>query len=170
MGDAPRRPVSTPDYGPRFWVAFAVGGGVITFGVVGLLGDLGVRAGANVAVWLAGANVVDDLVLAPGACIVGAVLARAVPEPWRAPVRAALLATAVVLLVAFPALRGYGRDQVPDNPSVDPLNYATATATVLVAIWTGAAVWLVARLVTSARGRRPPPTRARPGCPRPSPR
>jgi hypothetical protein len=170
MGDVPRHPVSTPEYGTRFWIAFAVGGAVIAFGVIGMLVDIGVRAGADVAAWLAGVNVVDDLLLAPGACVVGAVLARVLPEPWRAPVRAALLTTAVVLLVAFPALRGYGRDQVPDNDSVDPLNYATATVTVLAAVWAAATAWLIARVVNSVRRRRQPPTRATLRHPRPSPR
>jgi len=162
--------VTTPQYGARFWIALALGGAVIAFGVAGLIGDLGVRAAADVAVWLGAANVADDLLLLPFACVAGAVLARLLPEPWRAPVRAALVTTAVVVIVALPALRGFGRDQVPDNPSVDPLNYATATVTVLAAVWAAAAAWLIARLVTSARGRRRPPTRATPGGPPPSPR
>jgi len=160
--------VTAPQYGPRFWIALALGGAVIAFGVTGLIADVGVRSAADVAVWLGAANVVDDLLLAPLACVAGAALAYLLPEPWRAPVRAALITSAVVLIVAFPALRGFGRDQVPDNPSVDPLNYATATVTVLAAVWAGAAAWLIVRLVTSARGRRRPPTRATPGGPPPS--
>jgi hypothetical protein len=154
MGDTTRRPLSTPEYGPRFWIAFALGSVLIAFGVIGLVGDLGARGAADVAAWLAGANIVEDLALAPLACLVGALVARVLPEPWRAPVRAALLATGVVVLVAFPALRGYGRDHVPDNLSVDPLNYATATATVLAVVWAVAAAWTVARILRCPSCRR----------------
>ena len=37
----------------------------------------------------------------------------------------------MAILVGWAALRGYGRDQVPDNPTVDPLSYGTAVLTVL---------------------------------------
>lgn len=155
--------MSTPEHGLRFWVMFAFGGAAIVFGVMGLVGDAGVRGTANIAVWLAGSNVINDLLLAPLACLVGIVLARVLPEPCRAPIRAALLATAVVLLIAFPALRGYGRDQVPDNSSVDPLNYATATTTVIATVWAAAATWTVTRLVArrTASLPRSNPTRKR---------
>jgi hypothetical protein len=59
-------------------------------------------------------------------------------------VRAGLFASAVLLLVAWPALRGYGRDHVPDNPSVAPLHYGTAVATVLAVVWVAVAVWILA--------------------------
>ena len=58
-----------------------------------------------------------------------------------APVRAGLFAFAVAILVGWAALRGYGRDQVPDNATVDPLNYGTALLTVVAIIWAGVALW-----------------------------
>lgn len=58
-----------------------------------------------------------------------------------------------------PALRGYGRDRVPDNLSVQPLDYTAAVLTVLAVVWAVVAVWLAARLT---HVRRPPP-----GAPRP---
>jgi hypothetical protein len=148
------------DYGPRFWIALAIGGALIAYGAAGLVANLGVRAAANVAAWLAGANLIDDLILLPLASLAGAILTRFLPQVWRAPVRVALLTTAVVLIVAYPALRGYGRDHVPDNPSVDPLNYATATATALAAVWAAAAGWLITGLVARARRRQQSSTRA----------
>jgi uncharacterized membrane protein YoaK (UPF0700 family) len=140
-----------------------IGAALMAFGAVGLIGDMGVGAGVKVGGWLVGAGVAHDFVLAPLACLVGAAVARALPRWCRAPVQAALLTSGVLLIVVFPALRGFGRDQVPDNPSVQPLDYTTGTLTALAVVWSAAAVWLGVRLATSGRGRRRPPTRAIPG-------
>ena len=155
--------MSPPRYGRAFWIALPIGAGLMVFGAVGLLGDLGVGAGVKVGAWLVGADVAHDFVLAPLACLVGAAVARALPRWCRAPVQAALLTSAVLLIVVFPALRGFGRDQVPDNPSVQPLDYTTATLTALAVVGSAAGVWLVVRLVTSGPGTRRPRTRATPG-------
>ena len=149
--------------GRMFWVAVAIGGAVMVYGALGLVTDAGFGASANVAGWLVGADVTNDFVLAPLACLVGAAVARALPRWCRAPVQAALLTTGVLLIVVFPALRGYGRDTVPDNTSVQPLDYTTATLTALAVVWAAAGVWLVVRLVTSGPGTRRPRTRATPG-------
>ena len=58
--------------------------------------------------------------------------------------RAGLFASFVVVLVGWAPLRGYGRDQVPDNPTVGPLDYASAIATVLVVVWLLVAAWIAA--------------------------
>jgi hypothetical protein len=155
--------MSPPRYGRAFWIALPIGAALMTFGAVGLIGDMGVGAGVKVGGWLVGADVAHDFVLAPLACLVGAVVARALPRWCRAPVQAALITSGVLLIVVFPALRGFGRDQVPDNPSVQPLDYTTATVTALAIVWTAAGAWLIVRLATAARGRRRPPTRAIPG-------
>jgi uncharacterized membrane protein YoaK (UPF0700 family) len=152
--------MSPPRYGRAFWIALPVGAALMTFGAVGLVGDSGVGAGAEVFGWLVGADVAHDFVLAPLACVVGAAVARALPRWCRAPIQAALLTSGVLLIVVFPALRGFGRDQVPDNTSVQPLDYTTATLTALAVVWVTAAVWLVVRLATSDQGRRRPRTRA----------
>jgi hypothetical protein len=128
----------------------------MAFGAVGLIGDTGVGAGVTVGGWLVGADVAHDFVLAPLACLIGAAVARALPRWCRAPVQAALLTSGVLLIVVFPALRGFGRDQVPDNPSVQPLDYATAMPTALAVVWAAAAAWLILRI---ARGRRARPAR-----------
>jgi hypothetical protein len=155
--------MSPPRYGRAFWIAMPIGAALMAFGAVGLIGDMGVGAGVKVGGWLVGADVAHDFVLAPLACLFGAAVARALPRWCRAPVQAALLTSGVLLIVVFPALRGFGRDQVPDNPSVQPLDYTTGTLTALAVVWSAAAVWLGVRLATSGRGRRRPPTRAIPG-------
>jgi hypothetical protein len=68
----------------------------------------------------------------------------------RRPVRAGLFATFVVVLVGWAPLRGYGRDRVPDNPTVDPLDYATAIPTVLTVVWLFTLGWIA---VAVRRGR-----------------
>jgi hypothetical protein len=152
--------MSPPRYGRPFWIALVIGVAVMAYGAAGLVGDTGVRASVDVGAWLVGADVAHDFVLAPFACVIGAVVARALPRWCRVPVQAALLTSGVLLIVVFPALRGFGRDQVPDNPSIDPLNYTTATLTALAVVWSAAGVWLAVRLVISDRERRRPRTRA----------
>ena len=70
---------------------------------------------------------------------------------WRAPIQAGLMATAITVAIGWPGLRGYGRHLVPDNPSVQPLNYATAVGTVIGIIWAVVAIWLVTRAMTQRR-------------------
>jgi hypothetical protein len=154
--------MSAPPYTRTYWVALVIGAAVMAYGAAGLLGDTGLGASVDVGVWLVGADVAHDFVLAPLACLIGAAAARLLPRWCRAPVQAALLTSGVLLIVVFPALRGFGRDQVPDNPSVQPLDYTTATLTALAVVWAAAAAWLLIRLVSSGRGTRPSPTRATP--------
>jgi hypothetical protein len=149
-------------YGRAYWIALPLGGAIMAFGLIGLVGDKGISTSLDVGAWLVAADVAHDFVLAPIACLIGAVAARLLPRWCRAPVQAALLVTGVLLIVVFPALRGYGHDQVPDNPSVQPLDYTTSTLTVLAVVWTGAAAWAAVRLASAGLGRRRPPTRARP--------
>jgi hypothetical protein len=162
--------MSAPPYTRTYWVALVIGSAVMAYGAAGLLGDTGLGASVDVGVWLVGADVAHDFVLAPLACLIGAAAARLLPRWCRAPMQAALLTSGVLLIVVFPALRGYGRDQVPDNPSVQPLDYTTATLIALAVVWAAAAAWLLIRLASSGRGTRPSPTRATPDGPPTSPR
>jgi hypothetical protein len=139
--------MTTPRYGRLFWVALPVGAAIMGFGAVGLLRDTSLTAAADVARWLVGADIAHDFVLAPIAALIGAAVARLLPRWCRAPVEAGLIASGVLLIVVFPALRGYGRDTVPDNVSVDPLDYTTATLTALGVVWVAAAGWLLIRIV-----------------------
>ena len=155
--------MSETAYGRAFWIALPIGGALMAFGIAGIVGDKGIATSLGVAAWLVGADVAHDFVVAPLACLIGAVVARALPGWCRAPVQAALLTTGVLLIIVFPALRGYGHDQVPDNSSVQPLDYTTATLTALAIVWAGAAAWSAVRLASAVRGTRRPRTRAIPG-------
>jgi len=123
------------------WVGVVLGGAVLIFGVVGLVTSLSSDAARMIASWVVGADLLHNLIVAPTAGIFGLAFARFVPRVWRAPTRGGAIASATVLLVAFPLLRGYGHDHVPDNASVLPLNYTTAVATVLAFVWVAVLLW-----------------------------
>ena len=57
-----------------------------------------------------------------------------------------------MIAVAWPGIRHYGRMRAPDNATVQPLNYATATLTAIGVVVAVAAVWF---LVDWIRARRP---------------
>jgi hypothetical protein len=126
------------------WTCFVVGVGIMVYGVIGLLESTSWSAARTVALWVVGADLLHDLVIAPVICVIGYVIARRAPAAWRWPVRAAALTSALVLAVAYPALRGFGRDRVPDNRSVLPLDYPTAVLTVLSVVWIVALIWALA--------------------------
>ena len=99
-----------------FWLAVVIGGGVMVFGIVGLLHAAPATRPLQVVRDGIGLDLVHDLVLAPIACVAGLLLTRLLPPPWRAPVRAALFATVMVLLVSWPALRGDGARSFRTTP------------------------------------------------------
>jgi hypothetical protein len=150
--------------GPGFWIGFAVGVTVMAYGIRGLVEQVGTETAGSVARWIVGADLAHDLVLAPIAIGVGWTAGRVVPGWARAPVQAGLVATGVLLLIAWAPLRGYGRAAVPDNPSVQPLDYGTALATVLALVWLVATVWarLRRRVRTRAAAIPAAPDRAHP--------
>ena len=128
-----------------------VGYAVIAFGAIGLLQHLAFDKVTQVALWVAGADLLHDFVIAPLVCIVGLAIAHWAPPPWRWPLRVAAIGTAIVLAVSYPALRGFGDQTAPGNATVLPLDYTTAVLTVLAVIWTGA---FVAGLVATIRAGR----------------
>lgn len=138
--------VETERHGVRFWIAFAVGGAVMAFGVRGALQHAAATHPRDLFIWLVGAGLLHDLVVAPLICATGLLLAHFLAEPWRTPVRAGLILSALVVLVGWPGLRMYGRDRVPDNLSAQPLDYSTAVLTVLAVVWLSVAVWTLLRV------------------------
>ncbi len=146
--------VATPEAdetgGAWFWIAVVVGGAIGGYGLMGLLDAAPATRPPQALLGALGLDLLHDAVLAPIACAVGLVLARFLPAWLRRPVRAGLFASFVVLLIGWAPLRGYGRSRVPDNLTVDPLNYATAVLSVLAVVWIAVAVWVV---VSSVRRR-----------------
>jgi hypothetical protein len=134
-------------------IGLVVGYAVMGVGVVGILRALPLRTTSQVAIWVVGADLLHDVLIAPFVCLVGFGLARVVAAPWRWPVRGGVMGTAVVLVVAYPALRGFGRTTAPGNDSVLPLDYASATLTVVTVVWVLAAAWGVANVIAERRRR-----------------
>ena len=165
------QPAEPPTAGRAFWIGLAIGVPVITFGITGLLRVTTLDAAKKIGIWVIGAVFVHDAIIAPVVALCALALVRWVPHPWRAPLATASAASAVATLIAYPALRGFGRTHAADNPSVQPLNYTTALLTVLAVIWGAAAIWTVciaagrtqARRLESRSGASPaPPTPAAP--------
>ncbi|OXM65364.1 hypothetical protein [Amycolatopsis vastitatis] len=89
--------------------------------------------------WIVGGPILNDAVVAPLTALLGVVLARLLPRPWKAPVVAATVITGVLAILAFPLLwRPYGTPPMPGLHDTDPaLGLALTVATVwLVAILT----------------------------------
>lgn len=105
--------------------------------------------------WLSffvGSALLNDLLLAPLVIGVGVLAVRLVGQSLRPYLTSGLIISAVISLVAFPLVAGYGRRS--DNPSIQPLDYSRGLLATLAAVWFGVVVIaLVRRLTRSADGR-----------------
>lgn len=124
------------------WVGLAVGGPVIAFGVAGAVGDAASTHPAELARWVVGGALVHDLVLAPivlaVSWLVGRVGRGRARRPALGPLRWAMATSAVLVLFAWPFVRGYGRN--PGVPSLLNRDYGAGLAAYLVAVWAVAAI------------------------------
>jgi hypothetical protein len=141
-GDAVDRHVEAVP-APLFWGLTVVGLGVMGFGLYGIVrfqgtGILDVRV-RQMATWVIGAVVVHDLVVAPLVLATGRGLRWVRPRMLRAPLQTGLAATALVTLLAYPLIRGYGVRGA--DPSRLPLNYTVGYLALLAVIWLGCAAW-----------------------------
>jgi hypothetical protein len=132
-----------------FWPAAVIGFAIMGFGVRELwrfVPDADRRFA--IITWIVGLDLAHDLLLAPLVVAVGLGLRRVVPGRAWAPLTFGLFTTAVVVAIAWAPLRGYGR--VPDNPSIQPLDYSDTTTRALALVWLGTAVWIA---TSAARAR-----------------
>ncbi len=91
-----------------------------------------------------------------------------IPARFWPPVRAGLVTTATLTLVAWRFVRGYGRD--PANPSLLPRGYGAGLVAAVGVVWVTVAGWALAATIRdrarrSARSPRP----GAPGAPPPAP-
>jgi hypothetical protein len=121
-------------------------------GAWGLVSEADRTRPADAARFVLGLAVAHDVLVAPLVVLAGWVVARVVPVSARAPVQVALVASAFVVVFAFPFVRGYGR--VVTNPSILPRDYGRGTVAVVAAVWTVAAVALLAGQFRRRRARR----------------
>ena len=133
---------SSPDTTSRrgLVVGLALGAPVAGYGVWGALHEAARVHPPELARWVVGAAVLNDLVLLPIVLAAGWVARRRVPAGAWPAVRTGLIVSGVLALVAWPFVRGYGRS--PSNPSLFPRNYATGLATALALVWLFVAAWV----------------------------
>jgi hypothetical protein len=154
------RPLTRPDETNVLGLTtgLVLGVPVMLIGIVGIIRHSAATPPSSYLRFLIGGDVVHDLVVAPIAALVAFVVLRRTPAIARGPLRAALFGSAVMIAIAWPGIRHYGRMRAPDNVSVQPLNYATSTATAVAVVWAIAAVWLAVAVVrATARAPRPVP-------------
>ena len=124
-------------------VGLALGLPVMAYAVRGARVDAHLTHPAELARWIFGLAVVHDLVVAPVVLALGFVLRRRVPDRAWPPIRAALLTSAVLVLVGWPFVRGYGRN--PGVPSLLPRDYGAGMLAALAVTWAIAVLWITAR-------------------------
>jgi hypothetical protein len=127
-------------------VGLVLGVPVIAYGVRGVFVDATDTHPAELARWIVGAAVVNDLILLPLAGAAAWVLRRFTPTSAWPVVRAGALTVGVLALVAWPFVRGYGDD--PGNPSRLPRDYGLGLAVavaIVAALTTALAAWRVRR-------------------------
>lgn len=134
--------------GVAFWVTMALGGAVTLFGAAGLFTAEGNDLKSFIP-WFAGGALLVDLVVVPLAAAIGLLGRRLIPPPAWPPVRAALLASAVLAVFAAPLVADLGGR--PDNESLRPRDYGSGLLTAVVVIW---AITLAVAVATMAADRR----------------
>lgn len=127
--------------GAPWWLGLAVGGGIATFGLIGLLHNEEQTRPGNLVKYVAGSVIAHDGLLAPAVLVLGFVLSRLLPAAVRGGVQGTLAVCGIVALMSIPVLRHDGRR--PDNPSLLPHDYTENLLIVL-------AVILVAGLTLTA--------------------
>jgi hypothetical protein len=126
------------------------------FGIGGALAHADATRPVGFATWLVGADVLHDALVAPAVGLGGWLLTRYTPRFARAPLGVALATSLVLVAIAWAPLHGDGR--LPDNGSLQPLDYSTSVATALAIVWVACALWAGQRAVSSRRRRARTPT------------
>jgi hypothetical protein len=163
MGRPPGLPETTSRRG--LLIGLALGVPVIGYGLRGAFVDAGDTHPPELARWVIGAALVQDLVVVPVAAAIALLVRRFTPRRAWPPVRAGLVAAGIFVAVGWPFVRGYGRDST--NPSLLPRNYGAGLAAAIVVIWLVVAAWVAwrympARITRWSSGIRRPSTRSSP--------
>jgi hypothetical protein len=132
-------PVDDDRPGRGFWIGLALGTPVMVYGAFELIHEAGFPRAFAAARWLGAGLLLHDLVLVPIVLALVWAVGRVAPPRLRTPLRAGILCSALIVAIAWPALRGYGRRA--DNLSVHPLDYTSAVLTALVILWGAVVLW-----------------------------
>jgi hypothetical protein len=146
------------ELGRRFWIGAAAGGLVMLHGLAGLVRQAASTRPGAWAVWLLAILAAHDLVLVPAVLLSARLLRRGAGSTLWPPLRAALVAGGIVLLITAPALLGDGRSTDPTNPTLLPNDYPRSLALVIGLILAAAGAWAVlATRPWRQTPKRPPP-------------
>jgi hypothetical protein len=105
--------------------------------------------------WIIGGPILNDAVIAPLTALLGIVLARRLPRPWKAPVIAGTVTTGILAILAFPLFwRPYGTAPMPGLHDTNP---APALALTLAAVWLAVALTALRHRVVPRITRAVPP-------------
>jgi hypothetical protein len=121
-------------------IGLALGVPLIGHGLRGAVVDAADTHPSELARWVIGAALVQDLVVVPVAIAIALLARRFTPRRAWPPVRAGLAATGILALVGWPFVRGYGDD--PTNPSLLPRNYGAGLAAAIGVVWLAVAGWV----------------------------
>ncbi|RZU30401.1 hypothetical protein [Blastococcus saxobsidens] len=146
----PARPLASAARPWWRWLFLVPGLAAVAWGVAGLLG-----AGDRVplpawAVWFLGSALLHDVVIAPLVVLVGALLARLLPRPARAPIAVGLVVCGVLTLVALPFALDPGG--VPE-PGFLPQDYSRNLLLLVAGTLAVAGTWAAVRTRRRSRGR-----------------
>jgi hypothetical protein len=92
--------------------------------------------------WFIGVAIVHDAFLAPAVLLIAWAIGRIFPRRAVVPVRLGLATTGLLVLYAWPLVRGYGRTE--SNPSALPLDYTRNLVISLLVIWLIVGIWIMA--------------------------
>jgi hypothetical protein len=135
--------------GVAFWIGLVAGGGLMAYGIVGMLGASAATQPDNLAAFLLGAGIVHDAFIAPAVVIVGWLVTRLLPPLARVPVWFALAATGLLVTFTWPLVRAWGRRIA--NPSLLPYDYGRNVVIGVAVIWAVALAEIVRRVVVARR-------------------
>lgn len=136
--------------GPAWWLGLIVGGGVLTFGFIGLMTNSAQTRPGNMVKWVLGGLIAHDAIVAPAVVIASFLLARLLPAAIRGGIQATLAVCAVLVVMSYPVLNAAGRD--PNNPSLLPHDYPRNLAIVLAIVLVGGVALTLLRAARRRRG------------------
>ena len=154
MDERPQARLGEDEVGGRlFWVAAAVGFGLIAFALIGLLGDPRAGSLTNWATFLIGGLLLHDGLFAPLVISLGLFGWFVLPHKLRPAIQATVIVAGSVVLISIPVIGRWGK--LPGNPTLLPRNYTAGLAVALGVIALGG---LIAALRAARHPRPAPPS------------